>query len=141
MNKPREVIDRVTKAAIKGHADTLRSLYADDAVIETPDLGTISGPDAIVEWNGAFRTAFPDLSWEPLHEHDAGNTAIDEGFVVGTHTGPLASPDGQSIPATGRGLRLRMADAATVENGLVTSHRFYFDQLDLLGQLGLAPEG
>jgi SnoaL-like domain len=80
MNKPREVIDRVTKAAIKGHADTLRSLYADDAVIETPDLGTISGPDAIVEWNGAFRTAFPDLSWEPLHEHDAGNTAIDEGL-------------------------------------------------------------
>jgi hypothetical protein len=32
-----------------------------------------------------------------------------------------------------------MADAATVENGLVTSHRF--DQLDLLGQLGLAPDG
>jgi hypothetical protein len=34
-----------------------------------------------------------------------------------------------------------MADAATVADGVVTSHRFYFDQLELLGQLGLAPEG
>jgi hypothetical protein len=33
-----------------------------------------------------------------------------------------------------------MADAVTVESGLVTSHRFYFDRLELLGQLGLAPE-
>jgi hypothetical protein len=34
-----------------------------------------------------------------------------------------------------------MADAATVADGVVTSHQFYFDQLELLGQLGLAPEG
>jgi hypothetical protein len=32
-------------------------------------------------------------------------------------------------------------DIATVESGAVTSHRFYFDQMDFLGQLGLAPEG
>jgi ketosteroid isomerase-like protein len=141
MSEAREVIDRVTEAAMRGDADTLRSLYADDAVIETPDQGTIEGSEAIVEWNDAFRTAFPDLSWEPLHEHDAGDMAIDEGFVLGTHTGPLASPDGRSIPATGRRVRLRMADAVTVEGGRITSHRFYFDQLELLGQLGLAPEG
>jgi pimeloyl-ACP methyl ester carboxylesterase len=29
-------------------------------------------------------------------------------------------------------------DAATVENGVVTSHRFYFDMMDWLKQLGLA---
>jgi ketosteroid isomerase-like protein len=141
MSEAREVIGRVTEAAMKGDADTLRSLYADDAVIETPDQGTIRGADSIVAWNEAFRTAFPDLTWEPRHEHDAGNAAVDEGVVVGTHTGTLTSPDGQSIPATGQRVRLRMADAVTVENGLVTSHRFYFDQLELLGQLGLTPEG
>jgi ketosteroid isomerase-like protein len=140
MSEAREVIDRVTQAAMRGDVTTLGSLYADDAVIETPDQGTIREPDAIVEWSRAFRTAFPDMSWEPLHEHEAGNTAIDEGFVAGTHTGPLESPDGQ-IPATGKRLRLRMSDAVTVKSGLVTSHRFYFDQLELLGQLGLAPEG
>jgi len=30
--------------------------------------------------------------------------------------------------------------AMTVEGGLVTQHRFYFDQMELLGQLGLLPE-
>jgi hypothetical protein len=61
--------------------------------------------------------------------------------LVGTHTGPLASHDGQSIPATGRRLRLRMTDAATIADAGVTSHRLYFDQLELLEQLGLAPDG
>ena len=140
MSEARDVMEQVTQAAMRGDAETLGSLYADDAVVETPDQGTIRGPAPVVDWNGAFRMAFPDMSWEPRHEHEAGNTAIDEGFVVGTHTGPLESPDGQSIPATGRHVRLRMSDAVTVEDGLVTSHRFYFDRLELLGQLGLAPE-
>jgi ketosteroid isomerase-like protein len=66
--------------------------------------------------------------------------AIDEGFVVGTNTGPLALPTGRTLPPTGRQVRVRSCDVATVEDGLITSHRAYFDQLELLGQLGLLPE-
>jgi hypothetical protein len=35
---------------------------------------------------------------------------------------------------------MRSCDVATVEEGVVTSHRFYFDSMEFLGQLGLAPE-
>lgn len=49
-------------------------------------------------------------------------------------------PDGQSVPPTGKSVRVRGCDAATVEEGQVKSHRFYFDQMELLSQLGLAPE-
>jgi hypothetical protein len=31
-------------------------------------------------------------------------------------------------------------DIATVENGVITRHRFYYDQMDFLGQLGLMEE-
>ena len=141
MGEARAVLDRVTEAVTSGDADTLRSLYAEDAAIETPDQGTIMGRDAIIGWLTAFPKAFPDMSWEPLHEHEAENTAIDEGYVVGTHTGPLEAPTGESIPATGKRVRVRSVDIATVDSGAVTSHRFYFDQMDFLGQLGLAPEG
>jgi ketosteroid isomerase-like protein len=141
MDEARTIMQRVTEAAMRGDADTLSALSAVNAVIETPDQGTLSGRDAIAESNTASRTAFPDLSREPVHEHEAGNTAIDEGLIVATHTGPLASHDGHSIPATGRRLQLRMADAATIADGAVTSHRLYFDQLELQRQLGLAPEG
>jgi ketosteroid isomerase-like protein len=140
MGEPRKVMNRVTEAVTSNDLETLKELYAQNAVIETPDQGTISGRDAIVAYLGGFAAAFPDLSWESTHEHESGNTAIDEGYVLGTHTGTLEAPTGESIPATGKRLRVRSIDAATVENGVVTSHRFYFDQLDFLGQLGLAPE-
>jgi ketosteroid isomerase-like protein len=44
------------------------------------------------------------------------------------------------MSATGNRVRLRSCDAATVEDGLVTSHRFYYDQMEFLRQLGLTPE-
>jgi steroid delta-isomerase-like uncharacterized protein len=141
MGEAREILDRVTQAAMSGDVETLRGLYAEDAVIETPDQGTITGLDAIVEWLSDFQKAFPDLAYEPLNEYEIGNTAIDEGAVSGTHTGPLETPTGEAVPPTGKRVRVREIDLATVENGKVTSHRFYFDQMELLAQLGLVPEG
>ena len=140
MGEARQVMDRVTDAAFADDREALRKLYAADAVAETPDQGTVRGPDAIAAWFGQFATAFPDASWESTHQHESGNIAIDEGYVVGTHTGPLPLPGGESVPATGKRVRVRGCDAATVEGGLVTSHRFYFDQMELLEQLGLTPD-
>ena len=139
MGEARQVMDRVTEAAFGENQETLKGLYAANATAETPDQGTVSGPEAIAAWFEQFATAFPDASWESTHKHESGNVAIDEGYVVGTHTGPLPMPGGESVPATGRSVRVRGCDAATVENGRVTSHRFYFDQMELLEQLRLAP--
>ena len=140
MGQAREVMDRVTEAAMGNDGETLKQLYAPDAVAETPDAGTLNGGEAIIAWFTGFAEAFPDASWESGHAHECGDTAVDEGYLVGTHTGPLRLPDGQSIPATGKSVRVRGCDAATVQNGRVTSHRFYFDQMEFMGQLGLAPE-
>ena len=139
VGQAREVMDGITEAAFSNDEQRLTALYAADAVAETPDQGKISGRDGIAAWFAGFATAFPDASWESLHKHECGNTAIDEGYVVGTNTGPLKAPTGETIPPTGRRVRVRGCDAATVEDGVVTSHRFYFDQMDLLGQLGLPP--
>jgi hypothetical protein len=49
-------------------------------------------------------------------------------------------PSAESIPATGKQIRVRDCDVATVTGGLLTRHRFYFDQMEFLGQLGLLPE-
>jgi steroid delta-isomerase-like uncharacterized protein len=133
-------MDSVTDAVFKGDLEALKALYAPDAVLETPDQGTISGRDHIAAYLAEFATAFPDAQWEPLHKHEVGATAIDEGYFVGTNTGPLTGPNGETIPATGKRVRARECDVATVENGLMTSHRFYFDMMDWLQQLGLAGE-
>ena len=140
MGEARDVMNRVTEAVVSKDLEALSQLYAPNAVAESPDLGTISGRDQIVAWLSEFVAAFPDASFETAREHECGDTAINEGYFVGTNTGPLAMPNGENIPATGRRVLMRACDAATVEDGVVTSHRFYFDQLDFLGQLGLAPE-
>lgn len=133
-------MDRLTAAVMSGDSDELKALYAPDAVAETPDQGTIRGRDLIAAYMGEFATAFPDASWEELHKHETGDTAIDEGYFIGTNTGPMTGPHGETIAATGKRVRARECDVATVQNGVITSHRFYFDMHDWLMQLGLVPE-
>lgn len=49
----------------------------------------------------------------------------------------LGFASGDTIPATGKPVRLRMCDAATVSGGRITSHRFYYAQMALLGARSL----
>jgi steroid delta-isomerase-like uncharacterized protein len=141
MGEARKIMDRVTEAVFSSDVEALRGLYAEDAVAETPDEGTLRGRDAVVAWLAKFDEAFPDASFELTAAHESGDTAIDEGYLVGTNSGPLPMPDGQSLPATGKAVRIRACDVATVRDGRVTSHHFYYDQMEFLGQLGLVPEG
>ena len=139
MGEAREVMDRLTEAYFDKDLERAAQIYAPDAVAVTPDHGEVRGREQIIGWAKPLFEAFPDAKYEALHSHEAGNVAIDEGYFVGTNTGPLEGPTGEEIPATGKPVRMRACDIATVENGAVSSHRFYFDQMELLGQLGLLP--
>jgi ketosteroid isomerase-like protein len=137
MGQAREIMDRITDAVMAGDRDALGRLYAVDAVVDTPDAGRLEGREAIVEYFVSFQAAFPDASWEPRSKYDSGDTAIDEGYFVGTNTGVLAMPAGE-VPPTGRSCRVRECDLLTVRDAVAVSHRFYLDQLEFLSQLGLA---
>jgi uncharacterized protein (TIGR02246 family) len=140
MGEAREVMDRLTAALDAHDVNAAAECYATDAIAVTPDQGEIRGREAIAEYLRQLTETFPDGRYEPQHGHEAGNAAIDEGYVVGTHSEPLLLPSGESVPATGKQIRVRSCDIVSVEGGLVTSHRFYFDQMEFLGQLGLLPE-
>ena len=140
MGQARETMDRVTAAVMSGDRDVLGQLYAADAVAETPEGPRLQGGAAIADYLLTFKRAFPDASFESARKYEAGDTAIDEGYFVGTHTGVLTSPAGD-VPPTGRRLRLRDCDMITVKDGVAVSHRFYYDQLDFMGQLGLTETG
>ena len=135
MGQAREVMDRITDAVATGNVEELHRLYAEDAVGETPDAGRLEGRAAIVEWQRQTARAFPGASFE-IEKFETGDTAIDVGYLMATHTGPLATPDGE-IPPTGRTIRIRECDILTVADGVATSHRFFYDQLEFMVQLGL----
>lgn len=140
MGQARDVMDRLMAAMDAKDRETLADCYAVDAVIQTPDRTGISGREAIADYFFHFWEAMPDVRYERLGTHEAGGVAVVEGFVVGRNTGQLSLPTGGTLPPTGRQVRVRSCDVARVEAGVITEHHAYFDQMELLGQLGLLPE-
>jgi ketosteroid isomerase-like protein len=61
-------------------------------------------------------------------------------MVEGVNTGPLAMPDGSQLPATHRSAEIPAMELARVRNGKIVEHRFIWDNMAFLGQLGLLPE-
>ena len=140
MGEAREAMDRVTAAAGQQDYEALGLCYAENVVAVTPDSGEIRGRDAIVEYFRQMGQSFPDGDYESLAKHEMDNVAIDEGYITATHTQPLPMPSGGTAPPTGKQVRIRVCDVGVVEGGVITEYRLYFDQMELLGQLGLLPE-
>ena len=61
VGEAREVMDRLTDAAVNGDSEALKALYAQDAVAETPDQGTITGRDQISAYLGDIAVAQRDF--------------------------------------------------------------------------------
>jgi ketosteroid isomerase-like protein len=141
MGKARELMDRVTEAVLAGDDDALREIYDPDVEITTPDAGRLRGVEGVVEWNRGFIDAFSERDYRSEQKFETDDSAIDQGVFIGVHTRPLESPDGTSIPPTGRRIEIRSADIATVSDDRIVRHDFYFDQVELLTQLGLSEGG
>lgn len=140
MGQARDVLDRMTRLAVDDRdLKSLVDCYADNAVVVTPDAGEVRGQERIADYWRQFVDSFPDSRYQTLGKHEAGHTAIDEGYYIGTNTAPLRLPSGETVPATGKRVKIRSCDVATVENGKITEHHLYFDQVEFLDQLGLAP--
>jgi ketosteroid isomerase-like protein len=141
MGQAREVMDRLTEAlAPAPDLKAIAGLFAPDAVAVTPDAGQITGRDNIVEYWRQMTDAVSETTYERVAAYESGNTAIDEGIFGGRNSGPLQLSSGETLPATGKVIRIRGCDFATVHNGLITDYRVYFDRLDFLAQLGLLPD-
>jgi predicted ester cyclase len=117
----------------------LRATYADDAVLETPDAGRFEGGEQVTGYVMVWLRAFPDAQQTIVNQLVSGNWIVSEFSMSGTHTGTLESPDGD-IPPTNRRGTARGVQIQRVEGGKIAEEHLYFDQLEILTQLGLLPE-
>jgi len=118
----------------------IRSSYADDAVFTGPGGVGLQGADAIVGYAMSWLNAFPDARTE-VHTEVIGEDWVAQRFTfTGTHTETLAGPDGD-VPATGKSLSGRGAELIRFRDGKIVEDHLYYDQMDVLTQLGLVPEG
>ncbi|WP_018332600.1 ester cyclase [Actinomycetospora chiangmaiensis] len=112
-------------------------LYTDAPRMIAPGGLVLDGLDgARTFWHG-FQDAFPD-NRVLLHRliEGADATAVEATFE-GTHTGVLEGADGTRTEATGSHVSVPFASVYRCEHDRISGHRLYYDQLELLGQLGV----
>ena len=117
----------------------IRELNAENAVLEAPGDVNLQGRDATTGYALSWLNAFPDAQITAHHELAAGDWVVQEFSFTGTHTAPMQSPMGE-IPPTNRSLNGRGVQIFRVEGDVVVDTRLYFDQVEVLTQLGLMPE-
>jgi ketosteroid isomerase-like protein len=132
-----ELIEKGTELYNKGDVDGFCALYGDDAVLTTPD-GRFEGRENIKPYLQGLYDAFPSGGVSLGRHTEDGDLYFGEFFVEGVNTGPLAMPDGSELPATHRSVEIAAAEIARVENGEIVEHRFIWDNMSFLTQLGLA---
>ncbi|WP_117211464.1 ester cyclase [Allorhizocola rhizosphaerae] len=138
MGEAREVLDRLTAAVTETHdVNAVVNLYADDAVVVSPD-GEMKGKQQITDWWKMFVEGFPDAKYEYVSKLETGDRAADEGYYIGTHRKEIKTPTGETVKPTGKKIKMRSVDVATVKNGKIKSHHVYYDEAEFMRQLGLA---
>lgn len=114
------------------------AMLAPDCEFVTP-AGAQRGPAATTAFSAPYAEAFPAARHQVDLVVGAGDAAVAEGLWIATHRGPLVTPQGP-IPATGRTVTVPFVMTMRVSGELIASVHVYFDQMSLLGQLGLLPE-
>ena len=112
------------------------SAFSEELETTDPGMGTVHGIEPFREYLDTFKRAMPDAKAIVGRTYEVGDVVIVEGRFIGTHIGPLATPDGDVEP-TGASVDLRFADVSRVRDGKITSYHTYYDQLGLMTQLGL----
>jgi predicted ester cyclase len=135
MADPKRVVERHVEAFNARDADS--SPWSDDADLVAPN-GSMHGREEVLGFLGVFWDAFPDGRLETSALLAEGSVVAAEGRFIGTHTGVMRTPAGD-VAATGRDVDLRWMSRYEVRGDELASEHLYFDQAELLGQLGLMP--
>jgi len=126
-------------AAFNAHDQhALDALHAHDIKFNAPGGFKATNAKDATAYAMTWLKAFPDGKMKVRSEIISGPWVVQELVMEGTHTAPLESPTG-TIPATYKKVVSYGVQLLRVENAKIAEARIYFDQLDLMTQLGLIP--
>ncbi len=138
MGETKEIVQRLIDMWNNRDEDGWLSLTTD----ETRWIGsggfTATGKDGCRQFWTVWQDAFPDNRVSPRRIVAEGDNAIVEATFTGTHSGGLQAPSG-AIPATGKSASVDFTNLFSFDGSQLKEFRVYFDQVDLLTQLGLMP--
>lgn len=108
---------------------------AAESVTFTDPLAEAQGRDEVEGFIREMHTAFPDMELTVEDMVADGDIAMVEWSVTATHEGEL-----NGIPPTGQEVEQRGMEKLLITNNHVQESHVYFDQHELLTQLGLTDD-
>ena len=130
----------VDEAWNKGNWKKVFAAHTTDVITSGPHLpAALKGIDAHRKDIEGIITAFPDLKVTTTLAFGQGDWVAAEGFMEGTHKGPMAGPGGVMLPPTNKRIHMPFAVLTRLENRKIAEERLYFDLAGMMAQLGLMP--
>jgi ketosteroid isomerase-like protein len=137
----KEIAERGTAAFNAHDVEALAALDDPNVVYSTPGptgRAEYRGKEAGKAYNQNWFTAFPDARVTIVNEIITSDAIVQEGTFHGTNTGPWDTGSGE-MAATGKAVDGTYCLVSKVRDGRIISGNLYFDQVELMGQLGLIP--
>jgi predicted ester cyclase len=110
-----------------------------DYKFEGPGANGVLNSDQARAYTQGFIDAFPDLHFELKQKIAQGDYVVINWVGSGTHTGPLRTPTGATLPPTGKKAVAPGSTTYLIRNGKAVYGQTYWDMVTLLAQLGLMP--
>lgn len=136
MGLGRDLVDGSIKAWNEHLFNEWSARFTEDAQLTGPGGLAGRGRDTQQLFYSIWNDGFPDNQVTNIRIAADGDMAVLEAVFEGTHTGVLRAPSGDIAP-TGKRVNIPFVVTYTCADGHFTTFRLYFDQMDLVTQLGL----
>lgn len=131
---PAEVVDAMHAAFRRGDLEAIAAFWADDVDYKAPGVA-LRGLAARRAAERVWLDAFSDNAVDTYARFENGDEIVDFAVMAGRHTGPLALPGGQTLPATGATISGPYVARYTITAGKVTAQEVIYDRLALMTSL------
>jgi predicted ester cyclase len=132
----RELFEQMTEAWNAHEFDGVMTVFSEDCEITAPEFAG-KGHQGVRDWWDSNERPFPDNQTVVHRIVLEGDTLVEESTFRGTNTGPLTSPDGKESPPTGNRVEIPYAAIYTARGDQIVRARLYWDQIEVMSQLGL----
>ena len=120
-----------------GDVDGFGEMLADDFIDHEELPGLAPTKEGVMTFFRMYTAAFPDLRMDPKDVIASGDKAVALVRATGTHQG-----DFMGMPATGNSVDVQLIDIIRFgDDGLAREHWGVLDQMTMMQQLGVIPEG
>ena len=118
-----------------GDIDGFGAFLADDFVEHEQTPGLAPTKDGVLEFFRMYRSAFPDLRFDPQDVIASDDKVVVRVRATGTNTG-----DFMGMPATGKSIDIQLVDIVRFDDdGLGREHWGVADVMAMMQQLGVVP--